>query len=871
MDSSTARHVVLPNGLTVLLQTDHSAPVVAIVTYVKAGYFDERDDETGISHVLEHMYFKGTPTRGVGEIAKQTKAAGGHLNAHTIYDSTVYYTVLPSSAIGDGLRIQSDAYANSLLDQGELSRELEVIIEEAKRKADNPSAVATETLFELLHDKHRIRRWRIGREDGLRKLNSALLRDFYGKFYRPSNTILSISGDIDADATLRLVESLYGNLPSGETARDRGPAEPEHTGFRYRELAGDVGQSQLVIGWRTPAAMHPDTPKLDFLASLLSDGRASRLYRAIRERGLAAHVSAGNHTPTDLGVFVLHAESNPEKSAVALGTMWAELSAIGSNEICTGELERVRNQFESHWARRLETSQGRATHLAEWEAMGGWNLGEQYRARFQETTADDLQRVAKKYLTLDRAAALIYRPADSPVVAADSAEMERLLASGQAMPPGEAIRVARVGDPASLSRPVRESEDSGVSVFRTPTGVPILVKRKPGSAIAHIALHAVGGAVTDGEAKAGLTMIASRTLLKGSASLTAEEIAQGMEVLGASFGASSGTESFGWSMSAPTARFESALALFGSVITHPTFEPEELEKERRVALSNLALIRDDMMRYPMRLLSRAAFPSHPYGIPVTGTEDSLASITAPDLHDWYSRNVARSPIAIGVVADLDPAVAAEMASRAFHGLAPAKFPDIEAPVWTRTPKIVSESREKAQTALAMAFPGPSRGDESRWAAHLLGTIASGLGGRFFEELRDKRSLAYTVHLSARDLRLGGMFIAYIATSPEKEMEAREALMREFARFRAEQVSADELTRAKDYVIGSHAISQESGASWLGEMLDAWLFGRGLHELAEYDDHVRAVTAADIQRLASASFDKEMLVEAVVRGASRTVG
>ena len=136
---------------------------MAIVTYVKAGYFDETDDDTGISHVLEHMFFKGTPTRGVGEIAKQTKAAGGQLNAHTIYDNTVYYTVLPSSALERGMRIQADAYANSLIDPDELARELEVIIEEAKRKADSPSAVATETLFELLHDRHRIRRWRIGR------------------------------------------------------------------------------------------------------------------------------------------------------------------------------------------------------------------------------------------------------------------------------------------------------------------------------------------------------------------------------------------------------------------------------------------------------------------------------------------------------------------------------------------------------------------------------------------------------------------------------------------------------------------------------------------------------------------------------------
>src|SRR5438045_1589436 len=138
IDAASVHRTVLPNGLKVLIKPDFSAPVVAIVTYVSAGYFDETDDVVGIAHVLEHMYFKGTPTRGVGEIARQTKGVGGYLNAATIYDHTSYYTVLPASGFIEGLDVQFDAYANSLIDADELARELEVIIQEAKRKADNP-------------------------------------------------------------------------------------------------------------------------------------------------------------------------------------------------------------------------------------------------------------------------------------------------------------------------------------------------------------------------------------------------------------------------------------------------------------------------------------------------------------------------------------------------------------------------------------------------------------------------------------------------------------------------------------------------------------------------------------------------------------
>ncbi|MGH7679930.1 MAG: M16 family metallopeptidase, partial [Gemmatimonadaceae bacterium] len=160
----------LSNGLRVLVRQDPSAPVAAIVTYVSAGYFDETDDVVGIAHVLEHMFFKGTPTRGVGEIARQTKAVGGYLNAATIYDHTLYYAVVPASGFVPALEIQADAYHNSLIDEFELAKELEVIIQEAKRKVDNPGALAIESMYELLHDRHRIRRWRIGREEGLRRL-----------------------------------------------------------------------------------------------------------------------------------------------------------------------------------------------------------------------------------------------------------------------------------------------------------------------------------------------------------------------------------------------------------------------------------------------------------------------------------------------------------------------------------------------------------------------------------------------------------------------------------------------------------------------------------------------------------------------------
>src|SRR5207253_37622 len=256
IDAASVQRRTLSNGLRVLVRRDASAPVVAIVTYVTAGYFDETDDVVGIAHVLEHMYFKGTPRRGVGEIARQTKAVGGYLNAATIYDHTLYYAVVPSSGFVPALDIQADAYRSSAIDADELSRELEVIIQEAKRKVDNPGAVSIETMYELLYDRHRIRRWRIGREEGLRRFTRDHVVRFYRNFYRPSTTILVIVGDVETEFAFDQVERLYGDLRAGEPERSPGPSEDGDPGFRYRELTGDIAQSQIAMGWRTPGTLH---------------------------------------------------------------------------------------------------------------------------------------------------------------------------------------------------------------------------------------------------------------------------------------------------------------------------------------------------------------------------------------------------------------------------------------------------------------------------------------------------------------------------------------------------------------------------------------------------------------------------------------
>ncbi|HEX6066130.1 MAG TPA: pitrilysin family protein [Longimicrobiales bacterium] len=417
----------LSNGLTVVVREDHSADVVAIVTHVNAGYFDEPDHWVGISHVLEHMYFKGTPARGPGVIAQQTKAAGGYLNASTIYDHTSYYTVLPASMFREGLEIQSDALIHSLIDEQELAKELEVIIQEAKRKLDNPGAVARETLYELLFDNHRMRRWRIGKEAGLRNLTAADVRAFFEGWYRGCSIVLVIAGAVDAKAAFDAVQRNYSHLRDGAIQRDRGPAEPQRTELRWRELSGDVKQTQLEIGWRTQPTLHEDTPALDLLAVILGQGRASRLYRNVRDAGLASGINAHNYTPTELGVFGISAEVQPGDTYAALKAIF-ETAASVAQGIEPDEMDRAQSIVEARMLRNLETMEGQANFIAEWQSAGDWRLGFKYLDRLMALRANDVANVAARYLAYDKAAVLAYRPASAPPIAADADELRAKLA-----------------------------------------------------------------------------------------------------------------------------------------------------------------------------------------------------------------------------------------------------------------------------------------------------------------------------------------------------------------------------------------------------------------------------------------------------------
>jgi zinc protease len=397
----------------------------------------------------------------------------------------------------------------------------------------------------------------------------------------------------------------------------------------------------------------------------------------------------------------------------------------------------------------------------------------------------------------------------------------------------------------------------------------VLVQRRAGT-IAHLGWFVRGGANEETTENAGITSLMARTALKGTDRRIATRIAEDAEYLGGVLSAAANADGFQWTISVPLRRLDEAAELLADVVQRPSFPADAFESERAVALANLASMRDDMYRWPVRLATEAAFGAHPYGQSPLGTEKSLARLDPAALRAWHSAHALEAPGVLVFVADAPPEDVVAVATRYLGALRPGAGTDIAVPAWPAALARREDERDKAQSALAIMFPGPSRDDPARTAMALIAGVTSGLGGRFFDELREKQSLAYTVMASPVVRRRAGTFMAYIAMSPEKEDQARNGLLAEFAKLREQPVTARELDQAKTYALGSWAIRRESAANVLGDIADAWLFGTSLRELAEYESNVRAVTAQDMQRLALQYFDPARRVEGIVRGRKKTV-
>ncbi len=865
------RREVLPNGLTLLVQRDRSAPVAAVVTHVKAGFFDEPDAWIGISHVLEHMFFKGTPTRAVGQIAKDTKAVGGYLNASTSYDRTSYFAVMPADRLSEAVAIQADALMHSLIDRDELARELQVIIQEAKRKLDHPGAVTHETLHEVMYDRHRIRRWRIGYEQDLAKFTREDVFGYYSSRYVPSRTIVVIVGDVDEEEALALGRRTYGGWAPGEGAVNPSPTEPPRREVRSRTLRGDVTQSEVALGWRGVGALDPLAVPLDLAAAVLGSGRGSWLYQALRETGIATSVSAHHYSPTELGVFSIGADCDAERVGTVVDRVAEAVARLTLRGPGDDDLERARTLLLSRWSRGMEEMDGRASALAGAEALGDYRLLDREFAELAAATANQVREAAAKTLDPEAVSAVVYQPRDRGADL-DADHLARAFAvTAIAAGNGAPGRAAGVSDrPPAVVAAATAPRSRMSDVWHVPLpAFDLLVRQKPGVPLVNLGVYFPRTAF-DPSGKAGVSALAVRSAIRGAAGLDAAALAFAFERLGGTLSSSVALDYLGLGTSVLADNLEAAASLLDLVVAEPAYLEEQVAAERRLLVEETTQASDDMFRYPFQLAFAAAFGDQTYGVPALGWPEQLAGISAADIRNWHQQVLRGQRGVVLAVGDLDVDAAIATLTATFGRHAARTTARLDAPVaWALGSEDVMRmvTREKAQSAFAMAFRGASRRDPARYAAEVWCAVASGLGGRLFEALRDKRSLAYTVVASSWQKARGGALVSYIATAPEREEEARREMLHELQRFAEERVTPVELAQATSYLAGQTAVNRQSASAVAGEMLEAWLSGGGLADLEDPAGRYRGVTAEEIREVAARTLAGPR-AEGVVRGKAR---
>lgn len=878
--STTAdvERTVLPNGLTVLIKANRASPVAAVLAHVNVGYFHEPDRWNGLSHVIEHMFFKGTQRRpGKEQIAQEIRALGGTINAGTYYEETSYYTLLPSEHLEKGVEIQADTFLGSLFDAEELAKELEVIIQESKQKRDNPSALLLETMYARAYDHHRIRRWRIGGDETLRSFRRDDILAFIENTYRPENIVVSVVGDVDKERALETVRRHWSALPRGTLLKEPSPEEPEREEFRYERMRGDIRQRLVEIGFHAPPLLHPDASPLVALGALLSDGRSSRLYRALKEeQRLVTSVWAGYEGFSSLGVFTMSVETIGDDPLPAEQALFGEVDRLLAEPIGEEELRRVKTRIESRHLFAQEEVLGMARTLAGYEALGDYRLADEMLNRLQTVTEEDVKRVAAQYLSPRRATLVEYLPHTANVPEREAEEVFAALDGSKAdisHAPGlrDNLTTTSVSDlPArAKSRPAPTPTAGEILETRLPRGLPagdgatLLYRERRDLPI--VAFHVLfpGGKRAETPQTAGLTSLMLRSALKGTENLTAEQIAQRVEGLGSSIGMSLTPDYFGFSMKLLSERVPEGLAVLKEVISRPIFPVEEVEKEKQSIYGEIRRQQDGMFSYAFDQFNRACYGDRPYGLPAAGIAEAVAAQTSEALRAWHRQFVRGAEAVIAVVGDIDHATLVELLADALpEGEERVAFFE---PVEFAPPgeQVVRCARQ--QTASVLGFPGATAADDDRHALDILSEITSGLAGRFFQAVRGDNALAYAVTAFHRARRDAGNFITYTATSPAKEAEAREIILAECEKLAREPVEPAELAAAKEAIRGAQIIGTQTFSAQAAEMATLRLYGLPTDAPERYLARIRQVTAEELMEVAGRCLRPERAWLGVVRG------
>ena len=853
--------LTLDNGLTAIIKNSDKVPLIAVRLVVKTGSATEgRFAGRGISHFTEHMLFKGTPSRAVGEIEKQIKSYGGYINASTSHDATEVQLLIKREYLREALELLSDIVFNPAFEEAEFEKEREVILSEIRMNRDEPSRRASVLLWSNAYLAHPYRYPVIGYEGLFKELSREDLMEYHAAKYIPGNCVLSIVGDLDVGDAVLAAKDMFGKLPRQPDIQSAGPIEPlQVSARRAEEEIPQLKLSRAMIAFHGTALANEDLYPLDLLAVALGEGESSRLYRRlVKDKKLAYSVSAYNYTPRDAGLFIIGLALEEDKIEEAVAEVLNELRKIKRSSLSSGELNKVKKAALSSFIYSKESIEAQADDYASNYALtGDYDFSKRYLRGIDAVKRSDVRRVANRYLDLDNMTVAVVK-ARKESTGNDALNLKKNK-NFTAFAPFVSTRDENVEKEGSFD--VLKFDIKKTSL---PNGATILLCEDRSLPIVSMSILFRGGVRAEDKATNGLSHLMASALLQGTRSHSGEWIAKETESRGIIFTSFSGKNSFGISVKCLKADFDFSLDLVSDILRNANFPEKEVGILKDLQLAAIKAQDDDIFATASKELIKSIFKYHPYGMPDLGTEESVNNLKRDGLVKYYRRFAVPDNMVVSIFGDID-IVKTRKAASAIFGRLRGRLDGLRVPPEPEQTGSRQSLRQmfKEQSVLMMGYPGVDIKNPDKYALDVINSILSHEGGRLYTAIRERLGLSYTLGSFSVLGVDPGYNALYVATSYKNAQEAKRLLLGQIKSLKSEGPTQEEMNLAKSDLTGGYFRGLEIGSEvGFRAGLDE-LYGLGYENIFSYPAAIGSVTADDVIRVMRKYFADSRLNEILI--------
>ncbi len=827
----------LDNGATVLINENNAAPVAACNFWFGVGAAYENEKEKGLSHIIEHMMFKGTEKRGVGGMDKEIKKMGGYNNAFTSYDATNYIIVIPSEHIMKALEVQYDALTSSVFDREELKKELNVILEELYRGKDSPSTFLFQELMKLSFEK-RYHAPIIGYEKNIKSYTSKDVVDYYKKYYLPGNLVISISGDVKKEELLPYIKKTFGTMKTRRTGEVSYNADAgAGGGLKYRAIPGNIESRYLAVAFNIPDVVSGDIPSLEILARILGGTESSRLYRQLREeKQLVNSINSDVFSGKFGGLFIITAEVRKGKYAETLESIFKEIGRVRNHPVMPSETEKVKSDLIREHAGENMKVENIASALGYYETISDYRMYFDYNENLKRVIDTDVIKAAEKYLDPEAVNIVVYYP--------QKAEKEF-------EPHKKPENIKKFTRAASIKK---KTEAGGVTMEKLDSGIKLIHRKITNTDAVAMRFVFMGGVIYEGGFKEGwyrgITNLMLDTMLKGTEELDAVRLAAEIDRLGAVFVKEIDNDNFGFAGEVINRNFEPFMELVSGIITDPAMGLWEMRKEKRDIINSIKNIKDRPSAYALKVFNEEFFEWHPYGYHIPGSVNSVKRIPLRYLKRWHKRYVTPNNLILSITGNIDKSYIKEVINRHFKGWKKGQNlkPDLPVRI-TREKRAIRKKINKKQSHVVIGFLGPKTNSKDYYAFRVFNNILSGgMDSRLFSVVRDKKNLCYSVYSTFDRMLDRGAFRIMAAASPKNEDELVDEVFKLLRNLRKNGVTKEEVRSAKNHINGMYKIGLQDYMARAESYAMYEFWGLGYKNVDWFMKKIKRVNAEDVNRV-----------------------